>query len=271
MMKIVLLCDAQHNQVALANKIAERFSLGGIVVESRAGKIKSIRTFSGLIEGILNKTVFNSLRKAWFGMLDHYKTLYDSFPATAIKTVSDINDDATIDFINLIKPDLLMVSGTSLLRKKILSIPVTRGIINLHTGLSPYIKGGPNCTNWCIATGQWHLIGNSVMWIDAGIDSGDLICTSLTTFTGMENLLEIHIKVMDHAHQIYLDTVKKIRDDFNNCPRVKQSGIASGVVYYNKQWNWRAKLSLVKNLKKMPEHFRSEKYLKDKATVITVG
>lgn len=270
MIKIVLLCDAQPNQVALANKIAERFGLEGIIVESRAGKIKSKRTLSQLTEGILNKTVFNSQRKAWFGMMDHYKTLYNSFPTTAIKKVSNINEDATIDFIHEIKPDLIMVSGTSLLRKKILSISVTHGIINLHTGLSPYIKGGPNCTNWCIATGQWHLIGNSVMWIDAGIDSGDLICTSLTALTGMENLLGIHIKVMDHAHQIYLDAVKKIRDDFNNCPRVKQSGIASGVVYYNKQWNWRAKLSLLMNLKKMPVHFRSEKYLKDKAAVITV-
>lgn len=270
-MKIVLLCGAQHNQVALANKIAERFGLEGIVVERSAANKKNNTTFSGLIERVLNKTIFISLRNAWFGMLDHYKKSYPSFPKTESISVGNINDDETIGFINKIKPDLLMVSGTSLLKKKILSIPIPLGIINLHTGLSPYIKGGPNCTNWCIADNKMHMIGNTVMWIDAGIDSGDLIYTALTPLTGQESLLKLHIKVMEHAHGIYLDAVQKIRDDLQNCPRVKQSTIVTGTVYYNKQWNWRAKLSLLKNMKKMPAYFRSEKYLQDKAAVITVG
>ena len=270
-MKIVLLCGAQHNQVALANKIAERFGLHGIVVERSATNKKNSITFSQLIEKVLNKTVFVSLSKAWFGMLDHYKKMYPSFPKTESISVANINDVETIDFINKMNPDLLMVSGTSLVKKKILSIPVPLGIINLHTGLSPYIKGGPNCTNWCIADDKMHLVGNTVMWIDAGIDSGDLICTALTPLTGQENLLELHIKVMEHACRVYLDAVQKIRDDFKNCPRVKQSTIASGTIYYSKQWNWRAKLSLLKNLKRMPLYFQSEKYLKDKAAVITVS
>lgn len=269
-MRIVLLCNAQHNQVALANKIAGRFQLAGIVIEKQQGNKRPKRSFSKLFEKLLNKTVFISLRNAWFGMLEHYKNIYPSFPAARSISVNNINDPETVDFINELKPDLLMVSGTSLVRKNILELSIPLGIINLHTGLSPYIKGGPNCTNWCIADNKMHLIGNTVMWIDAGIDSGDLLCTALTPLTGRETLLELHIKVMEHAHRIYLDAVQQIKDGPGSCPRVKQSGIAEGTVYYNRQWNWKAKLALLRNMKKMPAYFSSEKYLKDKATVITV-
>jgi methionyl-tRNA formyltransferase len=176
----------------------------------------------------------------------------------------------TTAFINRIKPDLLMISGTSIVKKDILGLAIPYGIINLHTGLSPYVKGGPNCTNWCIAENKMHLIGNTVMWVDAGTDSGDLITTSLTDITGDETLLELHIKVMEHAHKIYLDAVQKIQDDKKNCPRVKQSTIAAGTVYYNKQWNWKAKYAMMKNLKKMPAYFHSEQYRQDKKNITTV-
>ena len=269
-MKIVLLCDGGQNQIALANKIAERFQLAGFVIDKHVSNKKTKPTVSKLFERVLNKTVFISIRNAWFGLLDHYKKTYPSFPKTASVAVNNVNDPETISFINEVKPDLVMVSGTALLKKNILSLPIPLGIINLHTGLSPYIKGGPNCTNWCIADDKMHLIGNTVMWIDSGIDSGDLVCTALTPLTGKENLLKLHIKVMDHAHQLYLDAVQKISDDLKNCPRVKQSGIATGTVYYSRQWNWKTKFALLKNLKKMPAYFSSARYLKDKAAVVTV-
>lgn len=269
-MRIVLLCDTQFNQIALANKIAARFQLAGIVLEKRTVRRKT-STFPQFVEKVLNRSVFAGLRNAWLNLLAHYKKQFPSFPEVASLEVSNINDPQTISFINSIKPDLLMISGTSIVKNEILGLPVPYGIINLHTGLSPYIKGGPNCTNWCIAENKMQLIGNTVMWVDAGIDSGDLITTSLTELTGDETLLELHIKVMDHAHKIYLDAVQKIQDDRSNCPRIKQSSIATGTVYYNRQWSWRAKYALIKNLKKMPAYFHSEQYQQDKKNVITVS
>ena len=269
-MKIVLLCDSQPNQVALANKIAAEFHVAGIVIEERKNVKKSGVSVSQLVEKILNRTVFVSIRNAWFDMMYYYKKKYPAFPATASITVNSINSDETSRFIDTIKPDLVMVSGTSILKKKLLSMQVPLGIINLHTGLSPYIKGGPNCTNWCLAENKIHLIGNTVMWIDAGIDSGDLISTSTTPFTGHERLSELHIKVMDHAHTIYLDAVKKIAENPATCPRVKQSSIATGITFYSKDWNWRKKMALLKHLKRLPAYIKSGEYLQQKAAVITV-
>lgn len=270
-MKIVLLCGSQHNQVALANKIAGRFGLEAIVIERSAGNKKPPFRLTALFEKILNKTLFISITNAWFGMLGYYKKKYPRFPQVETLHVNNINDKQVAGFLDKIKPDLVMVSGTSIVKKNILSVPVPIGIINLHTGLSPYIKGGPNCTNWCIAEKKFHLIGNTVMWIDAGIDSGDLLTTALTPVTGEESLPELHIKVMEHAHGLYLDAVEQLQKTPGQCPRVKQSSITKGTVYYNRQWNWRKKIALQRNFKKMPAYINSEQYLKDKASVITVA
>ncbi len=76
-------------------------------------------------------------------------------------------------------PDVLCVDGTNLLRQPMLElIPRLRyGIINMHTGLSPYSRGG-NCNLFMLLEGHPELVGVTIHHIDAGIDSGDIIVTA---------------------------------------------------------------------------------------------
>jgi len=268
--KIILLCSGQHNQVALANKVAAKFNLAGIIIEQPTAKKAMSFSWAQLIEKVLNRTFFISLHSSWFDLLSTYKKEYPDFPDTQKITVRNINSEASVDFIKRLRPDLVMVSGTSIVKSKILELSVPRGIINLHTGLSPYIKGGPNCTNWCIAEEQFHLIGNTVMWIDAGIDSGDIITTERTPLNGLETLLQLHVKVMNHAHDLYLKALKKIQEDPAHCPRVKQESIARGTTYYSRHWDRAKKWRLLKNLKKLPAYFQSAKYTSDSSKIKTV-
>lgn len=269
-MKIVLLCGHQPNQVALANKVAAGFNLSGIVVEQPLLKKLHHLSFKQLIEKICNRTVFISIHKAWFNLMKAYKKEFPDFPDTQKITVENINSDAVANFIKPLQPDLIMVSGTSMVKNKILELRVPKGIINLHTGLSPYIKGGPNCTNWCIAEEKFCLIGNTVMWIDAGIDSGDIITTECTLLDGKESLLELHTKVMNHAHELYLKALQKIERDALRIQKVKQLSIAEGKTYYTRQWDRNAKWRLLKNLKKLPSYFQSDRYISDRKGIKTI-
>lgn len=258
-MKIVLLCSDNPNQIALANKISTRFGLTGIVIEEPKKKKRKF-SFPEIREKILDRTIFYWIRNAWQEMLQYYRNAYPAFPKIEKTRVTKINSPETIDFIKKLNPDLLMVSGTSIVRKEILNLPIPKGIINLHTGLSPYIRGGPNCTNWCIAKHKFYLIGNTIMWIDAGIDSGNIITTEQTILDGNESLKEVHIKVMEHAHQLYCKAVEKIESDFGNCPNVKQASIADGITYYSKDWNWINKFYLIINFMRMKKYIAFQKY-----------
>jgi methionyl-tRNA formyltransferase len=266
-MKIVLLCSSQPNQIALANKIAIEYNLAGIVVENKVKK-HSLYSLLNLFNSFTDQFLLPKIRRSWLQMLHYYHTKYEQFPSSNIFYTKNINDTTVKDFLLDIKPDLIMVSGTSIIKENILKIPFPAGIINLHTGLSPYIKGGPNCTNWCVANRQFHLIGNSTMWINSGIDSGDLISTEIVQFTGNESLFEIHLKVMEHAHKLYLQSVEKIIN--KTAIRVKQNSIAKGKIYYTKNWNLKEKRKLIANLKYFHVDINSVNYNKKLKSTIVV-
>ena len=96
------------------------------------------------------------------------------------------------------------------------------------------------------------------MWIDKGIDSGNIITTELTPFTGEEDLSEIHLKVMGHAHELYLKAITNISNGI--ITNVPQSEIAIGKVFYTKDWTLNKKFSLIKNFKNFKSVVYSEEY-----------
>jgi methionyl-tRNA formyltransferase len=243
-MKIIMWIGNEPNQKALANKIHEHFPLTAIVTETRKKNRKL--TIGKVFEKGLEKVFLPAIGKAWFGMHQYYERIYQDYPSVPLMNVENVNSEEVYSFTNEKDPDLILVSGTRLIKHRLLSLRPSIGILNLHTGLSPYIKGGPNCTNWCIATGQFNLIGNTVMWIDEGIDSGNLLATELTEFHGDESLAEVHMKVMEHAHRLYLQSIRYLASGKSN--NVSQKEIATGRTYFNREWGLKRKIQLVQNM-----------------------
>lgn len=266
-MRVVLWIGNESNQKALANKIHEKFPIAGIVTETRKAKQKI--TINKLFVKAVEKLFLRPIASAWVDMKNYYQRLYAEYPATKILDTEKINMEEVFKFTKALNPDLIVVSGTSLIRKKLLSLAPSIGIINLHTGLSPYIKGGPNCTNWCIATSQFHLIGNTIMWIDAGIDTGNLIKTEMTNFSGDESLSEVHIKVMEHAHALYLRSIIELAKGFRQ--NIPQNTIAEGKTYYTKNWGLKEKFSLVRNFKHFKKQIKTNEYSQLKKDIITIN
>lgn len=248
-MNIAILCGDNYNQIALANKIAKEFNVVGIVVEQKRDKKKY--NLKNVVDILYDRTIFRSIGNSWEELQHYYKSEYNNFPNCKLIHVKSINDEPVVNFLKKMNPDLLVVSGTSIIKSNILNLPMKSGIVNLHTGLSPYVKGGPNCTNWCIAKKEFHLIGNTIMWIDAGIDSGNIIATERTQLKGNESLLEIHIKVMDHAHALYLRSLRKIQNDPEKVKSIPQNLLGTGKIYFTRNWNNKEKVALLRNLKKI--------------------
>lgn len=267
-LKIVLWINAEPNQVALAHKIHKAMGVTAIVAEKRVQKRKL--TVKILFEKVIEKLFLRKINAAWFGMQQLYQKQYPALPNVPILHVSKINDDSVYNFTQQHKPDIIIVSGTALIKDKLLSINPRIGILNLHTGLSPYIKGGPNCTNWCIATGQFHLIGNTIMWIDAGIDTGNIIATEFTPLSGNETFAQLHIAVMEHAHDLYLRTILKLAKE-EKTSGVAQQKIAEGKTYYTKQWNLKQKWNLMLNWKKYTTGIANAPNERAKQKIVTVN
>lgn len=266
-MKIVIWIGNEPNQKALANKIQQLIPLSGIVTESKQSSQKI--TFKLIIEKVIEKCFFPSLGKAWINMGNYYSQTFTTFPDVQRIDVENINSKEVFEFTKQIQPDLILVSGTRLIKKHMFELPTSIGVLNLHTGLSPYVKGGPNCTNICLANREFHLIGNTIMWIDEGIDSGNILTTELTPLSGNESMNELHIKVMDHAHDLYLRAVHFIaQGDKQSIP---QDSISNGKTYFNREWTLKRKIQASRNHSQMNSYFSSRKLADDRLLIKTVS
>jgi methionyl-tRNA formyltransferase len=251
-MKILFFASPQGNQRALAHKIAAQLPIAGIVTVTPRRSWTKKPSFAKRVKGLAGRALAFPLglplRRAWFAMLAHYDAAYPDFPAAPLQ-IPDINAPEVLALVERVMPDLVVVSGTNLLKPPLIeAIHRTGKVVNLHTGISPYIKGGPNCTNWCLALRRFDLIGNTVMWLDAGIDSGAIIATERTPLTGRESLTELHIAVMEHAHALYVRCIRLFAEG-KALPSVRQDDLGEGRLFLTRHWTAGPMARAVKNFR----------------------
>jgi methionyl-tRNA formyltransferase len=235
-MRVVLLTQNSPNQRALANRLAKACDLVAVVLSRNIPRKPTMSTAQRLRRSVGQRILAPGLIQADREMMSEYARRYRVFPDVERLQVSNVNDEATLQLIERLHPELVAVSGTNMVANRTIGAALRHGkIVNLHTGISPYVKGGPNCTNWCLAKGWFHLIGNTVMWLDRGVDTGNLIATERTELTGGETLSGLHLAVMDHAHDVYLRCVALIGTGAT-VPSVPQSLLGDGVTFRNADW-----------------------------------
>ncbi len=248
-LKIVIWCGPGANQKALANKISAAYDVVGIVIDDHSGLTTKAKQ-GNFLSVVLDRLRFGKIYKAWKNLLHHYDQQFPAWPDKPLLKVSNINDPETGSFTEKLSADLIVVSGTSLIKKDLFSISTSVGIINLHTGLSPYVKGGPNCTNWCIANNEFHLVGNTIMWLNEGIDSGNIIVTETIGIQNAHDLAEAHKIVMEHAHDLYIKVIRYLSATTAPYNSVPQNTIDKGQLYLTKMWTKQKKKQLLANWKK---------------------
>ena len=257
-MKVVILTGDQPNQAALCHKLAVHCDVAAIVLSENIPKKRppTMRRMRLLFNGAMGRLVGHPFVAAWQNLQVTYQALYPEFPTVPQVRVRNVNDEATLETLRIHDPDLVIVSGTNLVGKRVIEAAGRRlGIINMHTGISPYVKGGPNCTNWCLAEATFHLIGTTVMWLDAGIDTGRIIATEQTPLDGNESLVDLHWKVMEHAHDLYVRAVCRLGQG-ERVPSIAQASIDAGRTFYTVEWGALAMLRARLNFKsKYQAHF----------------
>lgn len=238
-MKIFLLCSSQGNQRALASKLHSAVGIQGLVIfgarQTRASQLHRL-SVSQLWQKACSVSIGYAFRKSWMEMLRYYDQRYPAFPIRPAIECTDINSAAVLQYISKERPDLVLVSGTNLLKAPLIQEIQKHGaVMNLHTGISPYVKGGPNCTNWCLALREFWLIGSTVMWIDPGIDSGNIIATEQAPLTGAETFTGLQIRVMEHAHSLYVRCVARYARG-HTLNSVPQASFPVRRLFLTKQW-----------------------------------
>lgn len=245
---IVCLIGDAPNHLALVHAINQKFGVKGLVIDTKKSVLK--RYARPFCLKLKEKFLFGKINKAWHSMQKFYSHSTREIEVEKVLRVNSINDPQVISFLQDTKPDLIVVSGTSIIKEPLVSFPLRVGMLNLHTGLSPYVKGGPNCTNWCIANNEWEYIGNTIMWLSRGIDSGNIIASETVDVFDEMDLAQIQIAVMKHAHDLYIRAIEYVVISSEPWQSVPQSEFGPGRLFQTYMWNDEQKRWLLKNLKK---------------------
>ena len=141
-----------------------------------------------------------------------------------------INDDYYVSLIRSKKPDVILVMGTCLLGKKIINS--CKHVINMHTGLSPYYRGG--WTNlFPIINKDFGFFGVTIHKMSTGIDSGDIIFTRRPNIDITDNYSSINCKAIVEGVELMIRTIELIKE--NKMNSTKQW--TKGRLFYGRNYN----------------------------------
>jgi len=96
----------------------------------------------------------------------------DSFECAKVGAV---NDAASEQFLDKVRPDIIIQAGAGILKANIFSRAAAT--INLHHGIAPEIRG-IDSTFWCMFYGVREKIGVTCHFIDEHLDTGAIIAQS---------------------------------------------------------------------------------------------
>lgn len=128
---------------------------------------------------------------------------------------------SNVEFINSLqemKPDFIcVVAYGKILPKEILDIP-SKGCINVHGSLLPKYRGAAPI-QWAVLNGDKET-GITTMYMDVGMDTGDMILTEKVEIGDTETTGELWARLAKIGGQLLVKTIAEI--EAGTAPRIKQ-------------------------------------------------
>lgn len=227
-MKIAVFTRTGFHHTCFINRLQERFQVACVVREAYP-RIKKEHPFLSRIKDVLNRKSsgnpqetaymkrFYELYSAGFRhsplLKDFLKAPFDVLSEKAGTqyvnvNCGDINSVEFEAFLKAMRPDIVAVLGSSVIKQEIISAPSV-AMLNLHSGLSPYYRGTWSY-GWPIVNDEPQYIGATVHHVHAGIDTGDIVFQTRPVFDDADDLNKIFLKVISEGIELMADAVENI-------------------------------------------------------------
>ena len=235
---LMILCGGSPRHIYVANRLCESGRPVAIVQE-RGSSLDAGKLLRQITSGQL-------WRKAWRWLRDRRRYadggearffFGNETPRFArqdlLVTVPSVNHHDVVALAERLRPDVIAVFGTSLIRGPLLE-QGRLGIFNLHGGLSPWYRGA-DCTFWALYNGEPEQVGCTLHRIDAGIDTGMLIAHVCPEVRENDGELGLFWRAVRDAAEVYAELLDRVeRGDPLGQPQTDK-----GRLYQVRQRGWR--------------------------------
>ena len=120
-------------------------------------------------------------------IMEDFQLNSDEMPREILFPVKSVNDARCIKKLQYINPDLVIVSGTRIISKRVLNC-ISARFINIHSGITPLYRG-VHGAYWALVNNDHAHCGVTVHFVDAGIDTGGVICQQLIPVSPSDNFV----------------------------------------------------------------------------------
>ena len=180
----------------------------------------------------------------------------DSFRSNNVLDLmyKEASSQHTYEIVKEFNPDLMIVFGSSIIKEPLLSLKQNR-FINLHLGLSPYYRGsGTNF--WPFVNKELEYVGSTILHLDPGIDTGDIITHVTPNFQVGDNVHTVGCKVIKESVNVMKKILVMVKQG-KELKRVKQWDVPDSKYYRNRDFNE----AVLKTYKQNLENSLIENYL----------
>ena len=251
---VVILTSRGPRHSYFCRELAKHFEVRGIVVDVRYGfwhRLAMLFTSHGLSFFSIAKTL--ALKKKLRPFEERDEKMEKSFfpnPAGEREFPSGIpvlkssnpNDEKTQKWVQALKPEVLAVFGTRIIQEKMLGL-ARLGALNIHTGLSPYYRGG-QCTFWCLYERDLEHVGVTIHHLTQRIDGGDIVYTAQPVVEPADTVRSLECKLVKLGTTKMIQAISGIYAGV--APRTKQD--RKGKLFLSKMYTLEKRLELEEKL-----------------------
>ena len=182
--KILILATSGYTTDLLHNSLAEQHEVitlletperKGTLIRRRIKRNGLFKTLGQLAFMALIRPLLSKARI--FEIIKSKKLNFGFLPEERMKHISSVNDEIVISKIQEIEPDFIVINGTRIISSSILN-QITVPVVNIHVGITPKYRG-VHGGYWALYNGQSELFGVTLHYVNAGIDTGQIISQSV--------------------------------------------------------------------------------------------
>ena len=194
--KIIFLASDCESSRWVYHALQKNFSIEAAIIETPISKkvlIKNRLKKIGVLK-VTGQILFSALvvpvlkskaKKRKAELINMYNLQQADYNSSNTTRVNSVNDEACLNLLNKLQPNIVVVNGTRIISKKILE-STNCIFINMHVGITPMYRGSHG-GYWALYNNDAANFGTTIHQIDAGVDTGAIIKQVFTSPSKEDN------------------------------------------------------------------------------------
>jgi folate-dependent phosphoribosylglycinamide formyltransferase PurN len=208
---VVLLTSGGAMAACVANALAERFGELTVLEEEPEGKWRIVRRRARLLGwtraigqaacGVLLRLIAQRAQKRVDEISGTFRLNSKQAPAIPVRKVGSVNSKACRDALRELRPRVVAVYGTRIIRRETLRAAAVP-FINYHAGINPKYRG-QHPGYWALVNGDRNNAGVTIHLVDEGVDTGEVLYQARVRFQADDNITTYQWVQMAHALPLF--------------------------------------------------------------------